>query len=169
MLYLWLTILTCIGVVVASLVFMQSSAGRALQESTYDHSTTYITYRRPLEVGERIELFGGLGNDPLFLKSPSSHARHATVLKFIRGERRELAAVAKLDLQISGEIVTGYYVLLQLCHNEQTWKEPSPVEIMLYSFEPQYNIEEEQEHGEYIEAAASLIITSRLAKGAKLS
>lgn len=164
---MWLMFFVCALIIVSYFIFSQSSYGKSLEKSTYSHHSSYITYRRAIEVGERIELFGGVGNDPLFLRNPSSHGRNATIIKFVGGQGPQQAIVAKLDIEISGEYVSGYYVVLELTSAEQTWKTPSPVAITLFDFEPKFNVEEEREHGEWVEEAARLIITSRLFKKAR--
>ncbi len=162
---MWIGIAISLLIIIAFFAIMESKIGKTFREGTYSHSSTYITYQQPLKVGDYVDLFGGTGYDPLFLKTPSAHSRFATISKFINVKETELAAVARLESRITGDFITGGFVILRLCTNEQTWKEPSPVQIELINVEPDDNDLHGYEEGELIEERASLIIVSRLFNG----
>ena len=89
---------------------------------------------RPLQVGDKIKLSGGYDYDPFFLKNPLASSRSGTVIQFIKGQNKSLAAVVKLDEKMSGEKITGDIVVLELRWVGQTWQEPTPVHIELCDF-----------------------------------
>ncbi|UPT68515.1 MAG: hypothetical protein M0D57_07760 [Sphingobacteriales bacterium JAD_PAG50586_3] len=114
---------------------------------------------KPLQVGDKIELFGGYDYDPIYLRNPDAAKRLGTVIKFIKGHNEELAAVVKLDEIIFGEKISGDIVVLELRHEGQTWQEPSPVHIELCNFMPENKTWKDREQGEWVEAAASVKLT----------
>lgn len=111
---------------------------------------------RPLQVGDKIELFGGYDYDPIYLKNPPATKRSGTVIQFIQGQSEEQAAVVKLDGKMSGEKITGDIVILELRHVGQTWQEPTPVHIELCDFVPEDKTWNDRKKGEWVEAAASV-------------
>ncbi len=111
---------------------------------------------QPLKVGDKIELSGGYDYDPIYLRNPDAPKRTGTIIKFIKGQNEELAAVVKLDEIISGEEITGDIVVLELRHEGQTWQEPSPVHIELCNFMPENITWKDRVQGEWVEAAASV-------------
>ena len=115
-----------------------------------------ITLARSLQVGDRIELYGGYDYDPLYLKNPPDSKRSGTVIKFINGQNESPAAVVKLDEKITGEKITGDIAILELRHVGQTWKEPTPVHIELCDFMPEDKVWKDRKQGEWVEAAASV-------------
>jgi len=114
--------------------------------------------QKTLEVGDRIELFGGYDYDPLFLKNPPSDKRTGTVINFITGQNKSKAAVVKLDNKITGKNLTGEIAVLELRYADQTWNDPSPVHIELCDFMPDDKSWKDRRQGEWVEAAATLRI-----------
>ncbi len=123
---------------------------------TLDMHLADFNLTRPLQVGDKIELSGGYDYDPIYLKRPLATHRSGTVIKFIKGQNKEPAAVVKLDHKISGEKITGDIVVLQLRHAGQTWQEPTPVHIELCDFMPEDKAWKDRKQGEWVEAAASV-------------
>jgi hypothetical protein len=113
---------------------------------------------RPLLVGDEIELSGGYDYDPLFLKKPPSPQRSGRIIRFIKGQNGNLAAIVKLNQKISGKNITGDILVLELRHIEQTWQEPTPVHIELCDFMPEDKAWKDRKQGEWIEAAASVTL-----------
>jgi hypothetical protein len=111
-----------------------------------------LQWKRPLKVGDKIQLFGGYDFDPIFLKNPPAEYRYGTVISFIKNDNRT-NAVVRLDQAITGEEITGDILVLSLRYVDQTWQEPSPVHIYLCNYLPRDN---EQVNGEWVEAAATL-------------
>ena len=111
---------------------------------------------RPLQVGDKIELFGGYDYDPLYLKNPPATKRTGTVIQFIKGQDEDPAAVVRLDQKISGKQISGDIVVLELRHVGQTWQEPTPVHIELCDFLPEDKTWKDRKQGEWVEAAASI-------------
>ena len=111
---------------------------------------------RPLQVGDKIELFGGYDYDPLYLKNPPATKRTGTVIQFIKGQDEDPAAVVRLDQKISGKQISGDIVILELRHVGQTWQEPTPVHIELCDFLPEDKTWKDRKQGEWVEAAASI-------------
>ncbi len=109
----------------------------------------------PLAVGNRIELFGGYDMDPLYLKTPPNNKRTGVVLKFIKGQNENPAAVIQLDQKISGQKITGDIVILETRYVGQTWEKPDPVHIELCDFIPEDKAWKDRKQGEWVEAAAS--------------
>lgn len=112
----------------------------------------------PLKIGDKIELYGGYDWDPLYLRDPLSSTRSGTVIQFIEGQNKNPAAIIKLDQKISGEIIMGDIVVLELRYEEQTWDTPSPVHVELCDFMPEDKSWIERKQGEWVEGAASLRI-----------
>ena len=117
---------------------------------------------RPLQVGDKIELSGGYNYDPLYLKNPPASKRNGTVIKFIKGQNEEPAAVVKLDQKISGEKITGDIVVLELRYVGQTWNESTPVHIELCDFIPEEITWKDRKQGEWIEAVATMTLVHTL-------
>jgi hypothetical protein len=113
---------------------------------------------KTLEVGDKIELFGGYDYDPLYLKNPSSSKRTGIVTKFIKGQNASSAAVVKLDNKITGDSLTGDIIVLELRYERQTWLTTGPVHIELCDFEPENKTWKDRQKGEWVEAAASFRI-----------
>lgn len=116
------------------------------------------TPTKTLEVGDKIELFGGYDYDPLYLKNPPAESRTGKVIKFIKGQNESPAAVIKLDNKISGDSLTGDIVILELRHEGQNWFTTGPVHIELCNFEPENKSWNDRQKGEWVEAAASFRI-----------
>ena len=114
---------------------------------------------RPLQVGDKIELSGGYDYDPIYLKNPPASKRNGTVIKFIKGQNAEPAAVVKLDQSISGQKITGDVVVLELRQVGQTWEEPTPVQIELCDFMPEDKAWKDRKQGEWVEGAAMVKLT----------
>ena len=114
--------------------------------------------QKTLEVGDKIEIFGGYDYDPLFLKNPPADKRTGTVVDFIAGQNKSKAAVVQLDDKITGNNITGDIVVLELRYVDQTWNDPSPVHIELCNFIPENQQRKDRKQGEWIEAAATLKI-----------
>ncbi len=114
--------------------------------------------RKSLEVGDKIELFGGYDYDPLYLENPASSNRIGKVTRFIKGQNDELAAVVKLENSISGKSSTGNVLVLELRWEGQNWLTTGPVHIELCNFEPEDKPWKERVKGEWMEAAASFKI-----------
>jgi hypothetical protein len=115
----------------------------------------------PLKVGDIIELYGGYNWDPLYLQNPLASARSGTVIQFIKGQNDNPAAVVKLEQKISGEIITGDILVLELRWNGCTWDEPSPVHIELCDFMPVDKPWKDRRQGEWVEGAASFRILNQ--------
>jgi len=113
---------------------------------------------RPLQIGDKIELSGGYDFDPLYLKNPPTSKRLGTVIQFIKGQNQEPAAVVKLDQKISGNVITGDIIVLELRYTGQTWKEPTPVHIELCDFIPEDKSWKDRKQGEWVESNASVTI-----------
>lgn len=114
--------------------------------------------QKMLEIGDRIELFGGYDYDPLFLKNPPADKRTGTVINFIAGQNKSKAAVVKLDNKINGKTISGDITVLELRYIDQTWNAPSPVHIELCDFMPDDRQWKDRRQGEWIEGAATLRI-----------
>lgn len=114
--------------------------------------------QKTLEIGDRIELFGGYDYDPLFLKNPPAEKRTGTVIGFILGQNKSKAAVVRLDNKINGKNISGDITVLELRYVDQTWSNPSPVHIELCDFWPDDRQWKDRLQGEWIEAAATLRI-----------
>jgi hypothetical protein len=128
------------------------------QEMYKNADTTNYQPTKTLEVGDKIELFGGYDYDPLYLKNPPSSTRSGIVTKFITGQNKSLAAVVKLDNKISGDSITGDIVVLELRYEGQNWFTLGPVHIELCNFEPDNKSWKDRPKGEWVEAAASFRI-----------
>lgn len=113
---------------------------------------------KKLEIGDKIELFGGYDYEPLFLRNPPADKRTGHVISFIKGQNENDAAVVKLDNKITGEKITGDIVVLEPRYVGQTWNDPGPVHIELCNFTPENKQWKERRQGEWIEAAATLNI-----------
>jgi hypothetical protein len=114
--------------------------------------------QKALEIGDRIELFGGYYYDPLFLKNPRADKRMGTVINFIPGKNQSKAAVVRLHDKIKGNNISGDLAVLELRYVDQTWSESSPVHIELCDFMPEDNPWKDRRQGEWIEAAATFRI-----------
>jgi hypothetical protein len=113
---------------------------------------------KTLQVGDRIELFGGYDYDPLFLRNPPADKRTGTVINFIAGQNKSKAAVVRLDNKITGKNVTGDIAVLELRYVDQMWSDPSPVHIELCDFILDNKPWKDRRQGEWVEAAATLRI-----------
>lgn len=111
-----------------------------------------------LEIGNKIELFGGYEYDPLFLKDPSANKRTGTVINFIAGQNEGKATVVRLDNKITGDNISGDIAVLELRYINKTWDDPGPVHIELCDFIPEDKPWKDRQHREWIEAAATLRI-----------
>jgi len=111
--------------------------------------------RKPVEIGSRIELYGGYDNSPGYLKNPSAQSRTGTVIDFIKSERGDLSAVVKLDTTIVGDSISGNIAVLSTRNKGQDWTSDGPVHIELCNFIPKSNENGKRQLGEWIEAAAS--------------
>ena len=80
------------------------------------------------------------------------------MIQFIKGQHENPAAIIKLDQKISGEVITGDIVILELRYKGQNWDTPSPVLIELCDFMPEDRSWKERIKGEWVEGAASLRI-----------
>ena len=125
-------------------------------KETSDMQLPNFKLPRPLQVGDKIELFGGYDYDPLYLKNPPATKRTGTVIQFIKGQDEDPAAVVRLDQKISGKQISGDIVVLELRHVGQTWQEPTPVHIELCDFLPEDKTWKDRKQGEWVEAAASI-------------
>ena len=131
-----------------------------------NHSDTLISnikpadfkLTRPLQAGDKIELSGGYDYDPVYLRNPRSSRRHGTIIKWIKGQDKEPAAVVRLDQKISGEKITGDIVILELRYVGQTWQQPTPVHIELCDFMPEDKTWKDRKQGEWVEAAATVTL-----------
>lgn len=128
------------------------------QEVYKNADTTNYQPTKTLEVGDRIELYGGYDYDPLYLKNPPSSTRTGVVTKFITGQNESLAAIVKLDSKISGDSITGDILVLELRYKEQNWFTTGPVHIELCNFELDNKSWKDRPKGEWVEAAASFRI-----------
>jgi hypothetical protein len=113
---------------------------------------------KKLSVGDRIRIWGGYGNDPLFMKNPPNKERIGKVIKTIPGQNKEVALVVKLDFPITGNRVTGDILILELRYEEQTWATDGPVHLELCDFYPEEKPWNDRKQGEWIESHASFDI-----------
>jgi hypothetical protein len=122
-------------------------------------TSVYFKLLKPIQVGDKVELYGGNEYDPIYLKNPPASARSGTVIQFIKGQNEEPAAVVKLDQTITGDSIKGDIAILELRHVGQTWQEPTPVHIELCDFIPENETWKDRRKGEWVEAAASVRLT----------
>lgn len=109
-----------------------------------------------IKPGDRIEVTGSYDYDPLYLKNPPANKRTGTVLKSIIGQNDTPALVIKIDEVISGNIVKGDIIVLELRHKGITWKKKEPsVQIELCDFVPENKAWKDRRQGEWIESAAT--------------
>ncbi|MCK5415998.1 hypothetical protein KAI92_01055 [Candidatus Parcubacteria bacterium] len=108
-----------------------------------------------IKINDKIELFGGYDYNPLFLKNPPAQSRTGKVIKFIPGQNKNTAIVIELDEEISGEKITGKYIVLETRYEDQNWQQNRPVHIELCDFFPEDKTWKERKQGEWIEATAS--------------
>ncbi len=92
---------------------------------------------KPLEIGDRIEIYGGYDYDPLFLKKPRANKRNGKVIDFIEGQNTAKAAVVRLENVIFGNNLSGDIVVLELRYLGQTWASQGPVHVELCDFIPE--------------------------------
>lgn len=128
---------------------------------TADTKTKSFALIEPLQVGDKIELSGGYDYDPIYLRNPPASKRSGTIIQFIKGQDESPAAVVKLDQQISGQKITGDILVLELRHEGQTWRQPVPVHIELCNFMPENKVWKDRKQGEWVEAAALVILVKR--------
>jgi len=60
-------------------------------------TSSIIKYNSSLKIGDKIELFEGYDDDPLYLRNPPADKRTGTVIQFIPGQGKPPAGVVKLD------------------------------------------------------------------------
>jgi len=108
-----------------------------------------------LKVNDKIEIYAGEDIDPLFLRNPPANSRTGKVIKFIPGQNRRKAAVVHLDGIISGNKITGKYLVLELRYAGQSWRTEGPVHLELCDFEPENKKWKHRKQGEWIESHAA--------------
>lgn len=108
---------------------------------------------KPIEIGDRIKLWGGYDYDPRWLVGKSHHI--GFVIKKIPSQNSGDAIVIELDDEINIKEGKGKYIILETRYEGQTWNEYGPVHVELCDFIPDSLPFNERKQGKWIEAAAS--------------
>jgi hypothetical protein len=70
--------------------------------------------QKSISIGDKVELTGGYDDDPLYLKIPPADKRTGKIVRFIKGQNKEKAAVVRLDVAVTGSEITGDIAVLEL-------------------------------------------------------
>jgi hypothetical protein len=106
-----------------------------------------------LQVGDRVQLSGGYDAGSTWLAD--KEAIYGRDAKFIPGQNTEPAALIKLDEPLTGDGVTGDFIVLELRYAETKWGPTETVHVELCDFEPEEKRWQDRQQGEWVESHAT--------------
>lgn len=114
-----------------------------------------IDVGRPLEVGQRIRVFGGYDMEPSWLEGcPEGYT--GTVAEFIPGQNELPAAVVELDEPVRVSKAEGSYLVLEQGWVGVPWGQTSPrIHVELCDFRPEPKRWQDRKQGEWVESHAT--------------
>jgi hypothetical protein len=114
-----------------------------------------IEVGQPLEVGQRIRVFGGYDMYPEWLEQ-SPEGVLGTVVEFIPGENEEPAVIVQLDSPLETRRGTGTHLVLEQGWVGVKWGQTSPrVHVELCDFRPAGEPSSRRRRGSWAESHAT--------------
>jgi hypothetical protein len=118
-----------------------------------------LFWRRRLQPGDRVKLFGGYDMDPEWLCGKNEHT--GTLIRFMPGQNPKPAAVVRLDAPLTVQGVTGEFLVLELRFVGARWKDGETVHVELCDFDPEPITWKDRRRGKWVEAHASIGIVRK--------